>query len=309
MTTTRWRDEETFSLDEALALLLDKVADENKTTGTYWQNMQTTKVFDENKVINLNGRDIYYNLVKCSYDQIGPGFGPIEDRVVHKTANIIAYSTGSTVRYIITQNTRAKKLLRMLLSYTGRNEIVDDNYQLTNDFFIWLINKVYRIDNVIEPDNDNLSCLRLDTIKGFKGDVEDEQTKVSASGESVMNVISALSFLLESKRLKQIKLDLQYGEHENLSFVLKNNSVSIDFKFYQGKYEQDDQEELLAKLYLLMYLEILPIIEQEYQSNVDDGIWDKNAYINFMKTVAGTISKKIEAKIKALDDDIVQYNV
>ncbi len=302
MATRRWRDDETVSLDEALTLLLDDVPDENKSSGNYWKNMKTKKVFSENQSINLNGRNIRYNLVKCSYDQISAGIGPIEDRTVHKSANIIAYFTGSTVKYIITQNSRSQKLLRMLLSYTGRNELLEDDFELTNDFFIWLISKVYNTENVIESDNDNLSYLQLDTIKGFKGDVEDEQTKVSASGESVMNVISALSFLLESKRLKQIKLDLRYGEHENVSLILKNNSIMLDLKSYQGIYEQDSPDELISKLYLLIYLEILPIIEQEYRSNVDDDIWNKKAYIDFMKTLAETISKKIDDKIEALSE-------
>ena len=302
MATRRWRDDETVSLDEALTLLLDDVPDENKSSGNYWKNMKTKKVFSENQSINLNGRNIRYNLVKCSYDQISAGIGPIEDRTVHKSANIIAYFTGSTVKYIITQNSRSQKLLRMLLSYTGRNELLEDDFELTNDFFIWLISKVYNTENVIESDNDNLSYLQLDTIKGFKGDVEDEQTKVSASGESVMNVISALSFLLESKRLKQIKLDLRYGEHENVSLILKNNSIMLDLKSYQGIYEQDSTDELISKLYLLIYLEILPIIEQEYRSNVDDDIWNKKAYIDFMKTLAETISKKIDDKIEVLSE-------
>lgn len=300
MTTTRWRDEETHYLDDALALLLDEVPDEDKNSGNYWRNMKTEKVFNENQLINLNGREIQYNLIKCSYEQISAGIGPVEDRAVSKSANIIAYFTGSTVKYIITQNSRAQKLLRMLLSYTGKNEILEDNYQLTNEFFIWLISKVYNTENVIESDNDDISYLQLDSIKGFKGDVEDEQTKVSAAGESVMNIISTLSFLLESKRLKQIKLDLRYGEHENISLVLKNGSITIDFKSYQGLFERDGEDELLSKLYLLTYLEILPILVQEYQSNIDDNIWNNNAYINFMENIAGTISEKIKDKVERL---------
>ncbi len=300
MTTTRWRDEETHNLEDALALLLDEVPDEDKNSENYWRNMKTEKAFNENQLINLNGREIQYNLIKCSYEQISAGIGPVEDRAVSKSANIIAYFTGSTVKYIITQNSRAQKLLRMLLSYTGKNEILEDNYQLTNEFFIWLISKVYNTENVIESDNDDISYLQLDSIKGFKGDVEDEQTKVSAAGESVMNIISTLSFLLESKRLKQIKLDLRYGEHENISLVLKNGSITIDFKSYQGLFERDGEDELLSKLYLLTYLEILPILVQEYQSNIDDNIWNNNAYINFMENIAGTISEKIKDKVERL---------
>lgn len=98
---------------------------------------------------------------------------------------------------------------------------MEDNYQVTNEFFICITIKKYNVKNVIESDNDDISYLQLDSIKGFKGDVGDEQTKVSASDESVMNIISTVSFLLESKWLKQIKVDLRYEEHENISLVKK----------------------------------------------------------------------------------------
>lgn len=101
--------------------------------------------------------------------------------------------------------------------------------------------------------------------------------------------------------MRQIKLDLQYAGHENIGLILKNNSVSIDFKSYHGIFESDEQDNVLAKLYLLVYLEILPIIEQEYQSNNDDGIWNKKTYIDFMNTVAQNISEKIQNKIEALN--------
>jgi len=87
-----------------------------------------------------------------------------------------------------------------------------------------------------------------------------------------------------------------------VSLILKNNSIMLDLKSYQGIYEQDSPDELISKLYLLIYLEILPIIEQEYRSNVDDDIWNKKAYIDFMKTLAETISKKIDDKIEALSE-------
>ena len=102
--------------------------------------------------------------------------------------------------------------------------------------------------------------LQLDAIKGVKGDTEDSQTKVSADGEAVM--ISTLSFLLESGKLNQIKLDLSYTNHENISLNLQHSTVSVDRKLYQGIYEQDGDESCMAELYLLIYLEILPILEQ-----------------------------------------------
>lgn len=116
-----------------------------------------------------------------------------------------------------------------------------------------------------------------------------------------MNIISTLSFLLESRRLNQIKLELSYADHENISLILKKDCVAIDFKPYQGVYDQDPPDSITAKLYLLVYLEILPIIEQEYQSNVADDVWSNIAYINFMNNVAQNLTEKITAKISTLN--------
>lgn len=240
-------------------------------------------------------------MIKCTYDQISTGERPLEDRTVRKSVFIIAYHNGISINYIIDQNSSAQKMLRKLLSYTGKNEIEKNVFSFSNDFFVWLISKVYNSDNVIESNNDNLSDLQLESIKGFRGDTEDSQTKVSPTGESVMNIISTLSFLLESRRLNQIKLELNYADHENISLILKKNCVAIDFKPYQGVYDQDPPDSITAKLYLLVYLEILPIIEQEYQSNVADDVWSNIAYINFMNNVAQNLTEKITAKISTLN--------
>lgn len=302
MSTTRWADAETGLLDAAITLLTDDVADEDKVTNIAWQNWHFTKVFDNNQSMKLNGRDIQYNMIKCVYDQISVGERPVEDRTVRKSVFIIVYHNGVSVNYIIDQNTGAQKMLRKLLSYTGKNEIEKNVYSFSNDFFVWLISKVYNSDNIIESSNDNLSNLQLESIKGFRGDTEDSQTKVSATGESVMNIISTLSFLLESRRLNQIKLELSYSEHESISLILKKESVAIDLKPYQGSFEQETPDSLIAKLYLLVYLEILPIIDQQYQSDVADDIWSKNAYIDFMNNVAKNLTEKITAKIASLNE-------
>lgn len=303
MTTTRWLDRKTNSLNDAIALLIDPVEIDDSTAMLRWDNWAFDKVFQENQCMLLNGRNIQYNMIKCTYDQINKDFQPIEDGTVSKSAFIIVYFNGTSVNYIINQNSNAQKMLRRLLSYTGRNEIEKNTYSFSNDFFVWLISKIYNTNNVIESSNDNLPDIRLESIKGVRGDTEDSQTKITADGESVMNTISTLSFLLESRHLNQIKLDLSYAGHENISLILKKDSISIDFKSYQGVFEQDCNNNVIAKLYLLIYLEILPIIEQEYQSNIDDSMWGKSKYIDFMNVVAQNISENIETKIKYLKNE------
>ncbi|ALJ22869.1 hypothetical protein AO203_02195 [Lactobacillus gallinarum] len=45
--------------------------------------------------------------------------------------------------------------------------------------------------------------LEIDSIIGFKGNTEDSLNKVSATGDGIMNILSTLSFLLESSSLNK----------------------------------------------------------------------------------------------------------
>lgn len=302
MSTTRWKDTETTNLDRAIELLTDDVINDERVASLTWENWRLSKAFQVNQSIRMNGREISFNLINYAYDQITTGARPIEDRTVRKTGFIIAYFNGVSVNYIIDQNSSAQKMLRKLLSYTGRNEVEKNTYDFPNDFFVWLISKVYNSENIIESDNENLFNLRLESIKGFRGDTEDSQTKVSADGESVMNIISTLSFLLESRRLNQIKLNLSYSGHENISLVLKSDVVSAYFNSYQGVFENDEENLRTAKLYLLIYLELLTILDQEYQSDLANDIWNRDVYINFMNNVAENLTEKINRKIDSLNE-------
>ena len=195
------------------------------------------------------------------------------------------------------------KLLRRLLSFSGKNELEKNSFDFSNDFFIWLIYRVYNSNYNIEIAPDE-KALKLDAIKGFKGDTEDLQTKVSASGETVMNIISTLSFLLESSNLNQVKLDLNYTGHQNISLVLQKGTVNASLDDYVGNYEQEDTFELkIAKLYLTIYLEILPMLFQEYNTDIGNELWNKDVYITFMKSVGENLTEKIKNKISFLDEN------
>lgn len=250
----------------------------------------------------LNNREISYNLIKYSYNQISSGNQPIEDRTIPKSGFIVVYSNGVGISYIISRNSDGMKLLRKMLKYSGKNEISKNSFDIESDFFVWLISKVYTGKNTIETESETLGDISLDTIKGFKGDTEDLLNKVSATGESVINIISTLSFLLESKNLNQIKLDLEYRKHENIELVLTNNgTVTTSLESYQGEYDELDRDELLARLYLLIYIEILPLLVQAYKSDIDNDNWNSQKNIEFLKKVAADLSQKVQIRIDMLE--------
>ena len=280
-------------------LLTDSVENDNRSSGISRENWKIAKVFDENKSIVLLGNTLTYNVIRFSYDKITL-YGP-DANVIPQNGIIIVYFHNGTVNYIIDKNSDAKQVLRKLLSYTGRNEIDDNGFRFDSDFFLWLINRVYYTNNAIEIAEENGFELELQSIKGFSGDTEDSQTKVSASGESVMNIISTLSFFLESRKLKQIKLDLKYKTHERIELILKNGTLEVDLKSYLGSYDEDQADERIANLYLMAYIEIVPILIQEYRTDIENDLWNKECYVKFMNNVADTLKEKIEGKTKAIN--------
>ena len=299
--TTRWRDTVIQSVDEAVGSLIDDVLSDENVGNITWDNWNLQSAFSQSQHIQLNGRAVEYNYVKYSYEQTTIGDVYVEDRIVKREGFIIVYNNGSGINYIIDQNSSAMKLLRKLLSYTNRNEIEKNSFELTNDFFIWLIYRAYHANYNIEmvPENQEL---KIASIKGFKGDTDDLQTKVSASGETVMNIISTLSFLLESSNLNQVKLDLNFTEHPNISLLLQKGTVNAYFNDYVGTYESEEQlEQKISKLYLTIYLEILPMLVQEYNTDIGNDLWNREVYIDFMKNVAETLTQKIQTKIVSLN--------
>ena len=306
MATTRWVDKKLNSLDNAINLLLQGIDDETETeseNAAYYKNWTFSKCSDDNLTIKLNGRDVTYNVIKYSYDQISKGDEPIEERLSHKSGRIIVYSISNNINYIIDRNSDAKTFLRKVLSYTGKNEIEKNMHPLNSDFFIWLIFKVYTAENIIESRSENTSNISLDAIKGFKGDTEDQLTTVSADGESVMNIISTLSFLLESSKLNQIKLELHLSKHDNVSLVLKNSVISTESSLYRGDFEDSESTDIKdASIYLLIYIEILPLIIQSYHEDLSSEVWGESEYIKFMKKVAEDLQEKIKNKIATIDN-------
>lgn len=297
--TTRWRDTVVENINQAIQNLIDDVTEEEKVTNIIWENWSIQKCFTDNKTIKLNGKDIKFNYITYAYDQVDT---TNENKTARKDGFIIVYSTGYDVNYIIDQNSYAMKLLRKLLSYNGRNELERGNFDFSNDFFSWLIYRVYNKNCNIEVFLEKEKKLTVDTIKGIKGDTLDLQTQVTASGEAVMNIISTLAFLLESRNFNQIKLDLNYTDHSNVSLALQKGTVNVLMNEYSGIFEDDTPEEKIAKAYLLIYLEILPILFQEYYTDIGNDVWNEEVYKQFLKSVGETIREKIDNRIASFDD-------
>lgn len=297
MITTRWRDNKTKVFDDALTLLIDKIVDETRTGLVTRENWMIEKVFPDNKQITLFESTITYNIITFKFDKaIYTG----EDDFTRypQEGFVIAYEHDNVIKYIMSKNSEAQLLLRKMLSYTRKNEIIKNDIELSNDVFLWIINRVYYSNNTIDIQSSTLQeqILHLQSIKGFSGDTDDAQTKITASGESVMNIISTLAFLLESSHFNKIIIDLSYKEHDNITLILKDGTIEIAIKNYIGTYDNDDYWDKIAKLYLLCYIEILPFLLQEYASDRENESWNNEKYNKFILDVSDKITERVKHK-------------
>ena len=308
LSTTTWVDEKTTSLQEVERLLTYPHDDERSSTSLSYINWNVEKSLEHDCTLKFNGKETTFNCFRYSFEQFSVG---MEDDKVKKEGYIIPYLCNDKIRYIVTRNTGAMTMLRKLLAYSGKNEIKKSPLNLTDDLFVWLISKVYKGENIFVSESEDLQNLTIDSIRGIKGDTEDLLTKVSAVGESVINIISTLSFLLESQNLNQIKLAINYGKHENIDMALSiKNVVSCDFIRYQGEYLSfENEDERIATLFVMLYMEILPIIIQTYVSEIENNQWGGGKSVDFLKQVAEDLSEKVKKRVEDLTNESNQFYI
>ncbi|MDK0572452.1 hypothetical protein P6P35_00780 [Clostridium perfringens] len=298
ISTTRWQDNEDKNINSVIDKLTNIKFENNETSNITYQNFESSKRFDENKKYTINNKDYEYNYITYSFDTITLGEGTIYERTQSINGFIIVYFDGDNINYIINRNYDAMKILRMLLGYNKNLKIVQNNITFDEDLFMWFIKKVFEEENTfdISQDDNSEKELTINSIIGVRGESKDLVNRLSAQGNTVMNLISTLSFILESGNLKQIILRLEYKNHENLEIRLNDKKViSVDVDSYSGIYEDNiPREDMIAKIMLLTYSEIIPKLIQFYKVDVDDGEWDDDKKTEFYEIVAEKLLSKIQ---------------
>lgn len=306
--TTRWR----ITTDDNFEQIIRKIEAKNGRTLTIGsQNYKNIKVSKglpsdhEEEILERKIKYTYFN-IEFSREQNGDLV-----RVKHL---FVLYEDKGSIFVIINKNTGAKKILRDFLDYSGKNEIEQYLNNISSDFIIWLLSRVYQQDNSYES---NEKILILNSIIGFKGNTLDKLSTLSATGDTVMNILSTLSFLLETNSLNQIKIRIQYTEdHDNIEIKIDtNNTLDVSLKFYLGQYYtsakyqnySDDHREVL--LNILVYCEIIPVLKQWYADQTsdeeenEDAVWNEKRHKDFLEKVAKDLTKQVTDKISLLKDN------
>lgn len=274
--TTRWIDTTDNNLVQILTRFLEETEEKCHEDKASYININVTKAFDKNKTFEFNDKKVEYNLINYTYDSVYPGNEPLEDRKSPVNGKIIVYYKSNKLNYIIDKNTNALTELRWLIGYKGKLEIAKNESPINSELLIWIISRLFKEENILNinlVDGSDIALV-LNSIVGFKGQTDDQISYVSADGDSILNILSTLSFLLESKLLQQIKLRMQLDEHENIEITLKDTkTIAVNINKYDGPFDDYSKDQKYAEIYLLTYLEIMPMLYSKYQEDMDNSLW------------------------------------
>lgn len=278
MSWTRWSDNQSNTLDESIDKLLVNNEQLSNGSAVYYENLNKSLFYDAHQTFSFNNQTITYNVINFTITSVtGDNSSTIR-------GFIVIYTFLNRIHYVINRNSDAKKILRLLLNYKNNNEIVAHNPIFTDDIFLWCVKRVFEQQNsfTLNNSNTNTKYLIINSILGMKGSTQDFN-KLSASGSTVLNLVSTLSLVLESKLIEQTTLRLEYTNHSNVEMKLTNKgTVDIELNSYKGAHEDDNDIERTAKVMLLIYLEIIPTLIDLFERDQRENKWgieEKNAFL------------------------------
>lgn len=299
--STRWIDTNNNNLDNVIANIMEdnEVLNPVGASITY-TNLVKHKRLNQNSRVSFDNRIVEYNVIEFSLDQIQPGQELLETRTTVINGEIIVYFDGTNINYLINRNSDALKLLRKILNYDNRGEIVMNAIDFDNDIFMWLIKKVFEEDNYFSYIDTRMEEKEIvvNSIIGVRGELAGEN-KLSAQGNTVLNLISTLSFVLESEKLRQLILRTESNDHENIEMKLNDKGVvSVDVNKYSGAYEDDglNNYELKAQVLLFVYLVFLPKLKFFYHEECEDNLWSVEVKAKFLELIQERLVERLEER-------------
>lgn len=294
----RWKDNTERIFSDAISTILSKNG--LKVMGAQYYNISVIKHYESTQMCTYLSHDISFNSFNISYQKIGINEVNPEESVLE--CKLIVYTVDNDSLYYLGESLIFQPVLRLLLNYTKQKEIEKDNYQVSSDMLMWIVSKAYSNENKIsiEPFSD----LVLKKIVELKGKTDDEVNQIEAKGETVLKLLSTLSFILESSAYKSADIQLTYGPYNNLIIRLFcATRISFDTSRYSGKYEGMGEYECNDRLSILIYTELLPMLLKYYNQEVKSNAWTKDKKVEFLQKIAEDVKEKITQKINQITLD------
>ncbi len=173
----------------------------------------------------------------------------------------------------------------------GKFEKNPSDYNLTPDFFYWLI-------NVFTRGNKRVSFSPEVIIRawtGFLGTTQDSSHRLSGEGEKISAILSSLAFIFMNDPFKAVNMVIQY-ENERIPVALGSlGNLGISENEYEGQYSiryGGNQRKVL--LTYLMYTKILPALFNAYGEARRLGQWNETVKEEFTTFIGDTIVSRVK---------------
>lgn len=291
----RWKDNTEHVFSDMISTILSKNG--LKVLGNHYYNISVMKHYENTQMCKYLSHNIEFNSFSISYQKSGITEVNGEESLVE--CKLIVYAVDNDSLYYVGESLGFQPVLRLLLDYTKQKEIEQDNYQISSDMLMWIVSKAYSNENkiYIEP----FSELTLKKIVELKGKTDDEVNQIEAKGETVLKLLSTLSFILESSVYKSADIQLTYGPYNNLIIRLFCTArVSFNTSRYSGEYEGMGEYECNDRLSILIYTELLPMLLKYYNQEVKNNAWTNDKKVDFLQKVAEDVKEKINQKINQI---------
>lgn len=296
---SKWNDASGRSMDEILNSIFNK---KGKAYIDPFNNSELeydiTSTSEDNLELTINSSNFQYRALQYYYEQPRKGYETQimkNDRIVSHSGMIIVYSDGIVTQYIINKSTaQAKTTLRFLTENRENNKTVNHvKYEIASDSFFWLINKVRQNNKVIDSDK---NC-EVSRILGYAGSGEEKEATISGSGNGVINLVSTLTFLLESPNLKMIKVRVNMDSNVYEIMLNTNGMVDVDVNKYTGDYLLEAGKDRDPKIILESMLSIIPTLLDSYDNDILGKVWNSDIRKEFSTNLVETINEKVAGLI------------
>lgn len=291
---TKFTDKVENSFDEIISKLDSKKAN----TIDNVHNDELITEFSEVtglKTIHIASNQYTYKVYNYYQETLNYGYEEDDNRdsrISVTDVSIIVFSNGLINQYIVDRSysdSKAKSIIRNLMDYSDRGEIVGNDiaFLKDRDFYLWVF---YIVLNDANEDDD----LTLESIEAYKGNsLIDRLTNVSGTGGNLINLLSTLTFIFEIEYITKIRIKTSLHSHKYEIELIdggKHGNVKISMPGYEGDYDEIEVEEKTAIIVLKVMLEVLPKLSSIYSNSE----WDKN---EFKKGIGEMVIEGINEKL------------